>query len=60
MQWSVNIKRKSNTEYLKLINGFNLNEDTLTLLYSLSTGEMFTDNILEEVKNIDKEKIKIK
>lgn len=55
-----NLKSKSNTEYLKLINGFNLNEDTLTLLFSLSNGEKFTDNVLEEVKNMAKEKTKIK
>lgn len=54
------LKNYSDYEYLKLINGLNLSNKTLHLLYYISERKIITTNVLNEVKKIDKKKIKIK
>ena len=57
------IKRLENhsiTEYKKIINGLDIKADTIKLLYDVSYGEYDTKNILEEIKNKDRVKIKQK
>ena len=54
------LKIHSNFEYLKLINGLKLSNETLYLLYYISERKIITKNVLAEVKNRDKKKVKIK
>jgi len=55
-----NLKEQSKTEYMKLINGFKLSEETMRLLYDIWAEEYSTLNILNEVKQIGKIKVKVK
>lgn len=49
-----NLKKESPTEYLKLVNGFKVSEETMNLVKLVSSRKIFTSNILEEIKEIDK------
>lgn len=52
------LKRESTTEYMKLVNGFKISEQTSDLLYDILMRNYYTQNIFEEIKKIDKEKTK--
>lgn len=61
--WHIrNFKKESTTEYQKLINGLELSETTNLLLYDICTKKHCTLNLLNEIKQIDKEigKVKVK
>lgn len=55
-----NFKKESITEYQKLINGFELSEATNLLLSDICTKKHCTMNILNEVKQMGKIKVKVK
>ena len=55
-----NLEKESVTEYLKLLNGFELSKETMDLILRVSAKDIRTANIIEEIKNIDKQKIKTK
>ena len=55
-----NLKKESTTEYRKLINGFSLSEKTIWLLYNIYAKNYETLNILNEVKQINKVRVKVK
>ena len=54
------ILNKSTTEYLKLLHGCVLSYETELLLYNISMNNYETCNMLDDVKKIDNQKIKIK
>ena len=54
------ILNESTTEYLKLLYGCDLSYETTLLLYNISMKNYETCNVLEDVKKIDNQKIKIK
>ena len=54
------ILNKSTTEYLKLLHGCVLSYETELLLYNISMNNYETCNMLDDVKKIDNQKVKIK
>ena len=54
------ILNKSTTEYLKLLYGCDLSYETTLLLYNIAMKNHETFNMLEDVKKIDNQKVKIK
>lgn len=52
------LEKYSDTEYKRFVNGLDIKEDIIKLLYDVSYGNYYTDNILEEIKNISKTKVK--
>lgn len=55
-----NLKKASVTQYMKLLNGFELSDETMNLIFNVSSNNTRTTDILKEIKNIDKQKIKTK
>ena len=52
------LESQSQTQYLKILNGFDISDDTLSLLYSCANASFKTSNILDEVKKREKTIIK--
>ena len=55
-----NILSKSNNEYLKLLSGCKLSYKTINLLYNISIKNYNTYNLLNDIKNIEKNENKSK
>jgi len=55
-----NMKRKLRTEYMRLINGFDISDRTNKLLYDLCMENYSTVNILDDIKKRTKRKYKTK
>ena len=55
-----NLKKEATTEYKKFITGVKISEETIWLLYDIYTKKCSTLNILNEIKQMDKIKVKVK
>ena len=55
-----NLEKESVTQYLKLLNGFELSDDVMNLILKVFEKDIRTTDVLEEIKTLDKQKIKTK